>query len=58
MSKDLFKSFFEPVNIVIDEMLPMDFTLVNEADESQAFVNLAQVEHDVLLIVCMCQSND
>jgi len=53
VSKDLSQALLESINVVVDQMLPMDFTLVNQAHECKAFVNFPQVQNNVLLIVCM-----
>lgn len=58
VSEDFLQSFFEPIDIVVDQVLPVDFTLVNQADQSQTLVHLSQVEHNVLLVVCVCKTND
>ena len=57
MCEDVLEALLEAIDIVVDQMLPMDFALIDEADEGQALVNFTQVQNDVLLIVCMCQSN-
>lgn len=58
VSEDLFQSFLEPINVVVDQVLPMNFTLVDEADECEALVHFPQVQNDVLLIVCVRQSDN
>ena len=58
MSEDLFKAFLEPINVVVDQVLAMDLTLVDQADECQAFIDFSKVQNDVLLIVRMSQSDD
>ena len=57
MGKDVLEAFLEAIDIVVDQVLPMDFTLIDETNESKALVNFTQVQNDVLLIVCMRQSN-
>ena len=39
-------------------MLLMDFSLIDKANQCQAFVNFSQVENDVLLIVCVSKADD
>ena len=58
MSEDLLQALLEPINVVVNQVLAMDFTLVDEADESQTFVDFSEVQHNVFLIVRVCQSND
>ena len=53
MREDLLEALLKAIDIVVYQVLPMDLALVNEAYKSQALVNFAQVQHDVLLIVCV-----
>ena len=43
VGKDVFESFFEAIDIVVDQVLSMDFALIDEADEGETLVDLAQV---------------
>ena len=58
MSEDLVQALFEPINVVVDQVLPVNFTLIDEADEREALINFTQVQNNVLLIVCMSQPYD
>ena len=58
VSEDLLQALLEAVNVVIDQMLPVDLVLVDQADQGQTLVNFSQVQNDVLLVVCVSQSND
>ena len=58
MSEDLLEALLEPINVVVDQVLAMDLALINEADEGEALVDLAQVEYDVLLVVSVRESDD
>ena len=52
------ETFLEAIYVIIDQMLLVNLSLVNETDQSQAFVDFPQIQHDVLLVICMCQSNN
>ena len=58
VSKNIFQPFLEAIDVVVDQVLSVDFALVNKANEGETFINFAQVEHDVLLVVCVGQSNN
>jgi len=58
VSEDLVQALFEPINVVVDQVLPVNFTLIDEADEREALINFTQVQNNVLLIVCMSQPYD
>ncbi len=58
MSENRLESFLEAINVVVDQMLSMDLTLVNQAYEGQTFVNFSQIQHNVLLVIGMGQSDD
>ena len=58
MSKNRLESFFEAIDVVVDQMLSMNLALVNKADKGQTFVNFSQIQHNVLLVIGMCQSDD
>ncbi len=49
-TEDFLKAIFELVYVVVDEVLFVEFSFVDKADESEAFVDLAQVENDVFLV--------
>ena len=51
VGEDVLEALLEAVNVVVDEVLAMDFALVDQADQGETLVNLAQVEHNVLLVV-------
>ena len=53
VSEDLLQALLEAVNVVIDQMLPVDLVLVDQADQGQTLVNFSQVQNDVLLVVCV-----
>ena len=38
-------------------MLSVNLTLIDETHKCKALIDLPQIEHNVLLIVSMCQSN-
>lgn len=42
------ESLLEPVNVVVDQVLLVDFALVDETHERQTLVHLSQVQHNVL----------
>lgn len=58
VSEDLLQALLEAVNVVIDQMLPVDLVLVDQTDQGQTLVNFSQVQNDVLLVVCVSESND
>ena len=58
MGEDVLESFLEAVNVVVDQVLAVDFTLIDQADQSQTLVHLSQVKHDVFLVVCVRQLDD
>lgn len=57
MLKDLLQAFFEPIDIVVYQVVLIDLTLINEANQGQALVHFPQVEHYVLRGVRMPQPN-
>ena len=58
VSEDLLQALLEAVNVVIDQMLPVDLVLVDQTDQGQTLVNFSQVQNDVFLVVCVSESND
>ena len=41
VGEDVLESLFEAIDIVVDQVLSMDFALINEADESEALVDFS-----------------
>jgi len=56
--EDFLQALLKAINIVVDKVLSVDFALIDEADEGEALVNLPQVEHNVLLVISVGQSDD
>ena len=56
--KYLLQSFLEAVDVVVDQMLLVDFTLVDQANQGQTLVHFSQVQHDVLLGIGVGQSDN
>ena len=56
MGKDLLESVLKSVNIVVYQVLAVNFSLVDQTHQSETFVNFAQINHYVLLVVCVRQS--
>ena len=57
MFKYFLEAFFKPIDIVVNQVLLVDLSLVDETHECQTFIDLTKVKHDVLLRVGMIQSN-
>ena len=49
--EDHLESLFKLVNVIVNQVLLVDFTLVDQADECETGVNLTQVQHNVLFAV-------
>ena len=58
VSEDLSQALLEPINVVVNQVLAMDFTLVDQADERQTFVHFPQVQDNVFLIVRVGQPDN
>ena len=58
VGKNLLQAFLKAVNIVVDQMLSVNLTLIDQTHECKALIHLSQVKHNVLLIVSVCQSDD
>ena len=58
MVEDFLEALLEAVDIVVDQVLSVDLTLVDQAHQRQTLVNFSQVQDNVFLVVCMGQTND
>ena len=58
MLEDFLESLLKPVNVVVNQVLLGVLALVDQTHQREALVNLAQVEHDVVLLVGRVQFDD
>ena len=56
--KDLLQALLEPIDVVVDQVLLVDLSLVDQANKCETGVNLSQVKHNVLLVVLVGKSDD
>lgn len=58
MLENSLKTLFEPVDIVVDKMLLVDFRFIDQTHQSKTRVHFSQVEHDVFRRIWMPQFDE
>ena len=57
MFKNALESLLKAIDVVVDQVLLVDLGLIDQTHQSQAFVHLSQVEHDVLVGIRVTESD-
>jgi hypothetical protein len=55
--EDALESLFKSVDVIVDQVLLVDFGLIDQAHQRQVVVNLSQVEHNIFLGVRVAKTD-